>query len=76
MRASLQPEKGFPMASYDASLSAKYERLKGIPGDFPRFMEDDIRIHVDRELKRLGFSYVALDIAGYRSGSMNATLPE
>ena len=51
-------------------------RIELIPADFPRFMEDGLRARVDRELKDLGFSYVALDIAGYRSGSMNATLPE
>ena len=49
-------------------------RIELDAGDFPRFMQDGTREKVDRELKRLGFAYVALDIAGYRTGSMNETL--
>ena len=49
-------------------------RIELAPGEFPKLLGDDVRGRVDRELKALGFAYVALDIAGYRSGSMNATL--
>lgn len=30
--------------------------------------------NIDRELKKLGFTYVSLDLKGYRTGSMNAVL--
>ena len=41
-----------------------------------RFLEPTIRDQVNRKLKELGFTYVALDLEGYRSGSMNEILPE
>ncbi len=50
-------------------------RLELLPEDFPRFMAEELRLTVQRELKALGFRYVSLDLAGYRSGSMNASLP-
>lgn len=31
---------------------------------------------ISRALKSFGFSYVSLDLQGYRSGSMNEVLPE
>jgi uncharacterized protein len=35
----------------------------------------ELRKQVAARLKELGFSYVSLDLGGYRSGSMNETLP-
>jgi len=31
---------------------------------------------VSDKLKKLGFSYVAMDLSGYRTGSMNETLED
>ena len=49
-------------------------RIELMPEDFPRFMEDDIRMKVYDEFKAFGFRYVALDIKGYRTGSLNEGL--
>ena len=38
------------------------------------FCEHTLRERVSRELKALGFSYVTLDLDGYRSGSMDTSL--
>ena len=35
----------------------------------------EVGLKVVRELKRLGFVYVTLDLEGYRSGSLNEVLP-
>lgn len=52
-------------------------RIEVLPEDFGRIMEDSVREQIVRELKSLGFSYVTLDLQGYRTGSMNETrLPE
>jgi uncharacterized protein len=40
-----------------------------------RLAEVEVRSAVIDELARLGFKYVTLDLAGFRSGSQNATLP-
>lgn len=39
--------------------------------EFDRFMDKDIRNKVYLKLKELGFIHVALDLKGYRTGSMN-----
>ena len=38
------------------------------------FLDDKIRTKVQSRLKELGFSYVSLDLMGYRTGSMNEIL--
>ena len=51
-------------------------RIELEPTEFGRFMEEDVRMKVYEKLKAIGFSYVALDIKGYRTGSMNEKLRE
>ena len=47
-------------------------RIEIMPDEMPRLM--DMRDEVAVELKKLGFSYVTLDILGFRSGSMDEVL--
>lgn len=51
-------------------------RIELLPEDFPRFMEENIRTEVYETFKEYGFSYVTLDVRGYRTGSMNEVLDE
>ena len=46
-------------------------RIEILPAEFSKLMEDAVRDKVNSTLKNLGFSYVAMDLEGYRSGSMN-----
>jgi uncharacterized protein len=41
----------------------------------PRLLEPGVRDRVVQELRRLGYLWVTLDLAGFRSGSLNAALP-
>ena len=50
-------------------------RLEVPIADMPRLLAPGVREAVVQELKRLGFAYVALDLQGFRSGSLNETLP-
>jgi pyridinium-3,5-biscarboxylic acid mononucleotide sulfurtransferase len=50
-------------------------RLEVSVAEMPRLLEARTRDAVVKELKRLGFAYVALDLQGFRSGSLNETLP-
>lgn len=43
--------------------------------DLPRVVEPGVRDRIVALGKQLGFSYVALDLAGFRSGSLNEVLP-
>lgn len=42
--------------------------------DRPRFMENEVWKTAVKEIKKAGFTFVALDIEGFRSGSMNRAL--
>ncbi len=45
-----------------------------VPADaVPRLAGEEIRARVSDALHRIGFSFVALDLDGYRTGSMNVT---
>jgi uncharacterized protein len=44
--------------------------------DLDRFRDRALRDGINAKLKQLGFSYITLDLAGFRSGSMNETLPD
>ncbi len=50
-------------------------RIELLPEEFPKLMEAQTRTVVYHTLKSLGFAYVTLDLGGYRTGSMNDTLP-
>lgn len=50
-----------------ARIEVAEEEMAGI-------LEETNRIRIYKELKALGFRYVSLDLAGYRTGSMNETL--
>ena len=49
-------------------------RIELLPDDIPRMLDDDLRREIYDRLKAFGFSYVTLDLAGYRTGAMNETL--
>ena len=43
--------------------------------DIPRAAEESVRRAIVEHLRGLGYSYVALDLQGFRSGSLNEVLP-
>lgn len=49
-------------------------RLEVLPEDIEKMAEKETREKVTEYLTQLGVSYVALDLRGYRTGSMNETL--
>ncbi|CAN5885303.1 ATP-dependent sacrificial sulfur transferase LarE [soil metagenome] len=50
-------------------------RLEIETGELPQIVAPGVREAIVALGKRLGFSYVALDLAGFRSGSLNEVLP-
>jgi uncharacterized protein len=50
-------------------------RLEIAREELPRAMTMEMAAEFTRVFKALGFSYVTLDLEGFRSGSMNAVLP-
>jgi uncharacterized protein len=49
-------------------------RLELEPAEIARIFEPQIRETVDREFKKIGFRFVAIDLRGFRSGSLNEGL--
>ncbi len=49
-------------------------RIEVMPEEFPKVMES--RARIADSLKGYGFTYVTLDLQGYRTGSMNEALPD
>ena len=49
-------------------------RIEILPDDFDRIMTSAVREQITAALKGFGFSYVTLDLSGYRTGSMNEVL--
>jgi uncharacterized protein len=49
-------------------------RLEISPAEMPRLLDLHLLDHINRELRRLGYTYVTLDLQGFRSGSLNEQL--
>lgn len=49
-------------------------RIELEPDDMSVLLQDGTRERVVERLKELGYSYITLDLAGFRSGSLNETL--
>ncbi|GIX48009.1 MAG: 7-cyano-7-deazaguanine synthase [Candidatus Tectimicrobiota bacterium] len=50
-------------------------RIEVLPEDMPRLLAEPLRQELVAHFKALGYTYVTLDLAGFRSGSLNEALP-
>ena len=51
-------------------------RIEILPAQFSLMMQDQVRELVAKRFKEIGFAYTAVDLTGYRTGSMNEVLAE
>lgn len=51
-------------------------RIEALPDEFPRLLEPHTRDTISQSFAGIGFAYTALDLRGYRTGSLNETLPK
>jgi uncharacterized protein len=51
-------------------------RIEIDSSDFSKLLSGNVAERITAELKKLGYTYVCLDLAGYRTGSMNEKLAE
>ena len=57
-------------------IDGNVARIEVAGNSIPALSSDGVRQRVIDKLRSLGFSYVTLDLAGYRTGSMDETLEE
>jgi uncharacterized protein len=55
-------------------LHEKLARIEIAPEELPRAMSPEVAASIAARLKAAGFTYVALDLEGYRQGSLNESL--
>ena len=55
-------------------LHDKMVRIEVLPEEIKLFTESNIRKKIVSDFKKLGFTYISLDLEGYRTGSMNEVL--
>lgn len=55
-------------------IHGKMARIEINPDEFNKILDSEIRNKIYNEYKEIGFTYVTLDLKGYRTGSMNETL--
>jgi uncharacterized protein len=49
-------------------------RIEVMPDEFAKLIEEENRNKIVEEFTKYGFTYVSMDLKGYRTGSMNETL--
>lgn len=57
-------------------IHGKMARIEVLPEEFEKLMQQDIRNEIVEKLTAYGFTYVTMDLKGYRTGSMNETLSD
>ena len=57
-------------------IQEKSARIEVPPSDIEQLAQPDMRKRIVAALEALGFLYIAVDLRGYRTGSMNETLPD
>ncbi len=49
-------------------------RIELMPEEFPKLIREDIRNQINSSFRLFGFTYVTMDLTGYRTGSMNEVI--
>lgn len=65
-------DKGFHQVR--CRIHGTMARIEVMPEEFGRLIENDIRREIVEALESYGFTYITMDLKGYRMGSMNETL--
>ena len=66
--------RGHGMENVRVRIVGNEARIEVPPSDFPAITGQPLRDDIVRVFKEIGFVYVSLDLAGFRSGAMNEAL--
>lgn len=67
-------EKGFRQCR--VRMHDYMARIEVLPEEFENLMEKDLRQELVMQFQSYGFSYISMDLNGYRTGSMNEVLSQ
>jgi uncharacterized protein len=62
-------EKGFPGTR--VRIHGDVARIECMPGYLNKIVQEPDKDHIIKNLKKIGFRYISLDLEGYRTGSFN-----
>ncbi len=65
-------DRGF--SDFRVRHHTKLARIEVQPSDLPRLIEEPLRSELIRYFKNIGYTYVTVDLQGFRSGSSNEVL--
>ena len=66
--------RGLGLTQYRVRHHDTIARIEALADDIAKIAASEVRSKLVAEFKRIGFTYVTLDLQGFRSGSMNETL--
>jgi len=66
--------RGFGFRQFRVRAHGPVARIEVAPEEIPRLFEEPVRASLHDGFRRHGFLYVAADLKGYRSGSMNEAI--
>lgn len=69
---ALLREQGFHQMR--VRIHGRMARIEVLPEEFGMLIERSTREEIVSKMKSFGFTYISMDLAGYRTGSMNETL--
>ena len=64
------------LAEHEQATKNMIARIEVLPEEFELVMRQENREKIVKKVKEAGFSYVSLDLEGYKMGSMNRVLPK
>lgn len=64
----------FGFRQFRVRVHGMMARIEILPQEFEKLMEETVRQKIIDAFKEYGFTYVSLDLTGYRTGSMNETI--
>ena len=67
-------DKGFQQ--FRVRVHGTLARIELLPEEMEHMMAEPLRREIYDEMKLIGFSYIALDLKGYRTGSLNEVLAQ
>ena len=68
----LLQELGF--SQFRVRIHGRMARIEVLPEDFPKLLQEETRNQITEKFREYGFAYAAMDLKGYRTGSMNEVL--